>query len=62
MPGEIFLIFIPIIVGLVTQVTKFILFSFKHGLKWDYALTHGHMPSAHSAVVVSLATAVAIKF
>lgn len=48
------MIFTPIIVGLITQITKFVVFSFKHGIKWDYFLTHGHMPSAHSALVSSL--------
>ena len=55
MTGEFFLILIPIIVGLITQTTKFVIFSFKNGIKWNYLLTHGHMPSFHSALVSSLA-------
>ncbi len=47
-------VFIPILVGVITQLTKFVLFSFKHGIKWNYLLTHGHMPSAHSAFAISV--------
>jgi len=46
--------YIPILVGIITQLTKFILFSIKHGIKWNYLFTHGHMPSMHSALVTSL--------
>lgn len=49
---------VPIIVGGVTQVIKFIVFSLKHGWDWHYAMTHGHMPSAHTAFIVSLVTSV----
>ena len=48
------IIFVPLFVGIITQLTKFIIFSRKHGLKWDYILTHGHMPSAHSAFAISV--------
>ena len=47
-------VFIPLLVGTITQLTKFVLFSFKHGWKWNYILTHGHMPSAHSAFAISV--------
>jgi len=47
-------ILIPVLVGGITQVTKFALFCYKHGLKWNYFFTHGHMPSTHSAFVSSL--------
>lgn len=49
---------IPIIVGGVVQFIKFIVYSLKHGWDWKYALTHGHMPSAHTGFIVSLATSV----
>lgn len=49
---------IPIIVGVGTQVLKFILFTMKHGWKPEYMFTHGHMPSAHTAFAISLATSV----
>jgi len=55
-PYYIFLI--PIAVGVIVQVTKFIVFSLKHGWNWNYAMTHGHMPSAHTGFIVSLVTSV----
>ena len=45
---------VPIIIGIITQITKFVIFTFKHGLNWSYFLTHGHMPSTHSAFAASL--------
>jgi acid phosphatase family membrane protein YuiD len=48
------IIFTPLFVGVITQLTKFILFSLKHGWRWNYILTHGHMPSAHSAFAISV--------
>lgn len=50
---------IPIIVGTLAQGVKFILYSLKHGWNPHYALTHGHMPSAHTAFIISLVTSVA---
>jgi hypothetical protein len=47
---------IPIIVGIVVQLIKFVVFSFKHGWDIQYAMTHGHMPSAHTAFIISLVT------
>lgn len=55
-PFYIFLI--PVVVGFIVQVIKFIVFSTKHGWNVSYALTHGHMPSAHTAFIVSLVTSV----
>jgi uncharacterized protein len=55
-PYGVFLI--PIIVGIIVQAIKFLLFSFKHGWDIRYAFTHGHMPSAHTALAVSLVTSV----
>lgn len=52
------IITIPVAVGLFTQTLKFILYSLKNGLKWTYFFTHGHMPSAHTAFVVSTLTSV----
>lgn len=49
---------IPIIVGTATQIIKFAVYSFKHGWDIKYAMTHGHMPSAHTAFIVSLAASV----
>lgn len=52
------IILIPVFVGVVTQATKFVLFSFKYGFKLNYFMTHGHMPSTHSAFAISLLIAV----
>jgi len=54
-----YLVFVvPIIVGLGTQALKFVIFTLKHGWKPEYMFTHGHMPSAHTAFAISLATSV----
>jgi acid phosphatase family membrane protein YuiD len=55
-PYNIFLI--PIIVGTVTQTLKFIIYSIKNGWDFRYIMTHGHMPSFHTAFVTSMATSV----
>lgn len=53
-----FIFLIPAVVGVIVQIVKFIVFSLKHGWDWHYAMTHGHMPSAHTAFIVSLVTSV----
>lgn len=55
---KIFLI--PLAVGLLAQVTKFIYFGLRHGWDWRYSVTYGHMPSAHTAFVTSLVTTIAL--
>jgi hypothetical protein len=55
-PYYIFLI--PAFVGIFVQLIKFIIYSLKNGWDFQYAFTHGHMPSAHTAFVVSLVTSV----
>lgn len=45
---------IPITVGIITQMIKFALYTYKHGWDIEYAFTHGHMPSAHTSLVISL--------
>jgi acid phosphatase family membrane protein YuiD len=52
------IVVIPLIVGMITQTTKFVVFSIRHGINWNYFLTHGHMPSMHSALVSSLVVVV----
>jgi len=52
------IIIIPILIGFFTQTLKFILYSARNGLKWEYFFTHGHMPSAHTAFVISALTTV----
>lgn len=49
---------IPIAVSIFTQLIKFVLFGLKHGFKWEYLITHGHMPSSHTAFAVSLVTSI----
>jgi uncharacterized protein len=49
---------LPAFIGGVVQLIKFITYSIKHGWNWRYAMTHGHMPSAHTAFIVSLVTSV----
>ena len=48
------IVLIPLIVGIITQAIKFILYTIRNGLDWSYIFTHGHMPSMHSALVTSL--------
>lgn len=55
-PFYVFLI--PIAVGFIVQGIKFIVYSIKHGWDIKYAMTHGHMPSAHTGFIVSLVTSV----
>lgn len=45
---------IPIIVGILAQLTKFAFYTYKHGWHPEYIFTHGHMPSAHTAFATSL--------
>lgn len=56
-PYEVFLI--PVVVGTITQIVKFIIYSVRHGWDFRYIMTHGHMPSFHTAFVVSMTTSVA---
>ncbi|MFZ5982474.1 MAG: divergent PAP2 family protein [Patescibacteria group bacterium] len=53
-----FVFLIPVFVGFFTQMTKFVVYSLKHGWNWRYAMTHGHMPSAHTGFIISLITSV----
>ena len=55
-PYAVFLI--PVTVAIIAQAIKFVLYSIKHGWDIRYAMTHGHMPSAHTAFAISLLTSV----
>ncbi|MCK5490782.1 MAG: divergent PAP2 family protein [Candidatus Pacebacteria bacterium] len=56
------IVLIPIIVGLFTQVMKFLLSIVNHRkVEMKYLFTSGHMPSSHTSFVVSLATLVALS-
>ncbi|MCK4592504.1 divergent PAP2 family protein [Candidatus Parcubacteria bacterium] len=53
------IVIIPIIVGCIAQSIKFLLSITKHKkIELKFLLISGHMPSAHSAFVVSLATVI----
>ncbi len=45
---------IPVLVGVIAQTIKFVLYGLKHGWDIRYAFSHGHMPSAHTAFALSL--------
>lgn len=49
---------VPLLVGVIVQAIKFVIYSLKHGWDIRYAFTHGHMPSAHTAFAVSLVTSI----
>jgi acid phosphatase family membrane protein YuiD len=52
--AELFLI--PIAVGLITEGMKFLNYIRKYGWNINYSIAYGHMPSAHTAYVLSLVT------
>ena len=58
--GAIFLI--PLAVLVITRLLKFVLFYLRHDYDWKFAFQHsmsyGHMPSVHTALMVSLVTTV----
>jgi uncharacterized protein len=49
---------IPVVVGLLAQTTKYVIYSLRNGWKLEYFFTHGHMPSAHTAFAISLLTSI----
>ena len=53
---------IPILVLLVTRIIKFVTFYFRHGKNFEYtkkhAMSYGHMPSVHTALMTSMVTSV----
>jgi len=49
---------IPIVVGGILLIIKFVIFSAKHGIKWEYFFSHGHMPSFHTGFVISTLTTI----
>ena len=54
-----YLVFIiPLLVGGITQIVKYIFYSLRHGWDFHYIMTHGHMPSAHTSFIVSVLTSV----
>lgn len=51
-------ILIPMLVGGIVQVTKYLFYSIRHGWDLKYIMTHGHMPSAHTGFIISLVTVI----
>lgn len=52
------MLIVPVVVGGILLTVKFILFSAKHGIKWEYFFSHGHMPSFHTGFVISTLTTI----
>ena len=52
---------VPVTVGVLAELVKFINHWRKHGWDITYSIAYGHMPSAHTAFVVSLATTIGIR-
>ncbi len=50
------LFLVPIAVGLLTELIKFVNYIRKYGWDINYSIAYGHMPSAHTAYVASLVT------
>ena len=53
-----YILIVPMIVGGITQITKYAFYTLRHGWDIRYIMTHGHMPSAHTAFIISLAASV----
>ncbi len=53
---------LPIVVGSIIWVIKFLVFYIRHNFNWSYAVEHGttygHMPSAHTGFMASLVTSI----
>lgn len=53
---------IPLLVLALARILKFTIFYFRHNRDFkytlDHAMTYGHMPSVHSALMVSLVTSI----
>ena len=55
------ILILPIIAGLLAQVLKFLFKSNKLDVSFNSLTSYSGMPSAHSAIVISLATIVGLK-
>jgi acid phosphatase family membrane protein YuiD len=55
-------VIIPLVVLLLVRIIKFVIFYFRHGRSiaytFSHGMTYGHMPSVHSALMISLVTSV----
>jgi len=52
------LLILPLSAGIMAQVIKFFIFSLRHGFDWRFLFEYGHMPSSHTAMMVSLISAI----
>lgn len=52
------MLIVPLVVGGILLTVKFVIFSAKHGIKWEYFFSHGHMPSFHTGFVISTLTTI----
>lgn len=56
------IVILPVTVGFIIWVIKFLVFYIKHDFNWSHAVKHGttygHMPSAHTGFMASLVTSV----
>jgi acid phosphatase family membrane protein YuiD len=52
---------VPITVGFLAELTKFLNHWRKHGWDISYSIAYGHMPSAHTAFVVSVVTTIGLR-
>ena len=57
-----YVVILPVFVGFVIWIIKFIVFYIRHKFDWKYAVEHGttygHMPSAHTGFVTALITSI----
>jgi uncharacterized protein len=57
-----YMLILPVTVGFIVWVIKFLVFYIKHDFNWSHAVKHGttygHMPSAHTGFMASLVTSV----
>lgn len=57
---SILIFLIPVLVGILTEAIKFANYCRKYGWDIRYSIAYGHMPSAHTAFVLSLVTTVSL--
>ncbi|MBD3244863.1 MAG: hypothetical protein GF335_02620 [Candidatus Moranbacteria bacterium] len=48
------ILLIPAIMWVISQILKFSIYSYKHGVNWKYLFEYGHMPSSHTSSVTAL--------
>lgn len=60
--SKYYVFLIPIVVGSIVHLIKFINYYVRHGYDWklsvEHGLTYGHMPSSHTGFAISLITSI----